>query len=62
MAYSNPLLSMILWPKRGRLLMNNGSKAQWIAQATDVAIPKASQLILKFMWRQKYNYATVLQN
>jgi len=42
--------------------MNNGSKAQWIAQATDVAIPKASQLILKFMWRQKYNYATVLQN
>lgn len=42
--------------------MNKGNKAQCIAQATDVAIPKASQLILKFMRRQKYDYATMLQN
>lgn len=42
--------------------MNNGNKAQWMAHASEVAIPNASQLILKFMRMQIYNNATMLQN
>ena len=37
---------MMLMPNKGRLLKNNGNKAQCMAQAKDVAIPNASQLIL----------------
>ena len=31
-------------PKTGKLVSSRGSTAQWIAQASDVEIPKASQL------------------
>jgi len=37
---------MMLIPNNGRLVRNMGSKAQWIAQAREVVIPQASQLIL----------------
>ncbi len=40
---------MILIPNNGREVNNKGKKAQCIAQATDVAIPNASQLILDRM-------------
>jgi hypothetical protein len=33
---------MILMPKIGKLDISNGNTAQWIAQAMDAAIPKAS--------------------
>jgi UDP-N-acetylglucosamine:LPS N-acetylglucosamine transferase len=46
MIYSKYKLSMILMPNKGRLLKNKGNKAQCMAQAKDVAIPNASQLIL----------------
>lgn len=53
---------MILIPNRGRLLRKRGSKAQWMAQASEAPIPNASQLILIFMSLQKYEIATILQN
>ena len=37
---------MMLIPNNGREVNNSGRNAQCIAQATDVAIPNASQLIL----------------
>ena len=40
---------MILIPKRGKLVRNSGSMAQWIAQASEAPTPKASQLIRIFM-------------
>jgi hypothetical protein len=46
MEASKNKLWIILIPKRGRLVRNMGSNAQWIAQATEVVIPTASQLIL----------------
>jgi len=46
MMYSKYKLSMMFTPNKGRLLKNNGNNAQCMAQASDVAIPKASQLIL----------------
>jgi len=46
----------MLTPKSGRLVMNNGTTAQWMAQATDAAIPKASQLIRIFIKESKNTY------
>ena len=46
---------MILMPKMGKLVSSSGSKAQCIAQANEVATPKASQLILKFIKLGKDN-------
>ncbi|MEO6328998.1 MAG: hypothetical protein ABIO55_08705 [Ginsengibacter sp.] len=34
----------MLMPKMGKVLTTIGKRAQWIAQATDVAIPIKSQL------------------
>ena len=41
----------MLMPKTGRVVSSTGSKAQWMAQATDVAIPIASQFNLIFINR-----------
>ncbi len=49
-------------PKSGRLVSNSGNTAQWIAQASEVAIPTTSQLTCDFMRGQKYCCATKLQN
>jgi hypothetical protein len=45
---SNARLWMMLIPKMGRLTTNKGKMAQWIAQASELIIPRASQLILIF--------------
>ncbi len=45
MPYSKARLCIMLMPNKGRLDRNKGKKAQWIAQATEVVIPKASQFI-----------------
>lgn len=34
---------MISTPRTGKVVANTGSKVQWIAQAIEVMIPKASQ-------------------
>jgi len=52
----------MLIPNKGRLVRNNGNKAQCMAQANEAVIPKASQLIFTFMSLQKYSNATTLQN
>lgn len=52
MPHSKTKLWMILIPKIGRELINTGSKAQCMAQATDVAIPNASQLIFIFILKK----------
>lgn len=44
----------MLMPNIGRLCRKSGSKAQWMAQASEALIPKASQLNFIFMSRQKY--------
>lgn len=46
-------LWMMLTPNNGRVDMNMGSRAQWMAQASEEVIPNASQLILSFMKRAK---------
>jgi hypothetical protein len=46
MQYSNETFSMILMPKTGRLVSITGNMAQWMAQANEVVIPRASQFIL----------------
>lgn len=46
---------MILIPKSGRVLKKSGNKAQWIAQASEAPIPKASQLICRFIRSAKIN-------
>jgi hypothetical protein len=46
MKYSNLALFTRLIPSIGNELSRSGSIAQWIAQATVVTIPAASQLIL----------------
>ena len=43
MPSSNWALCKILIPNKGRLLKNNGNKAQWMAQAKEAPIPIASQ-------------------
>lgn len=53
---STNTLWTILTPKRGRLVINKGTTAQWMAQATDAAIPKASQLIRMFIKDDKSTY------
>ncbi len=53
---------MISTPKMGRLVNSKGRMAQWMAQATEVTIPNASQLTFRFMRLQTYNNATLLQN
>lgn len=40
---------MMFTPKRGKTETNKGNMAQWIAQATDVVMPSASQLIFDFI-------------
>lgn len=52
-AASNVPLLMILIPNSGRLLINNGSNAQCIAQANEAPIPKASQFTLNFILKYK---------
>ena len=44
MAYSKRTFSTISNPNRGKLVVTNGKNAQWMAQATEAEIPKASQL------------------
>ena len=39
-----------------RLVKNKGTTAQWMAQATDAAIPKASQLMRMFIKDSKNTY------
>lgn len=46
MNISKKTLSMMLMPKIGNAWRNNGSSAQWMAQASEALIPKASQLNL----------------
>lgn len=36
-------------PNSGKLTIKSGKMAQWMAQATEVTTPKASQFILIFM-------------
>jgi hypothetical protein len=43
------MLSMIFIPNIGNVESTMGKTAQWIAQATEVVIPKASQLTRKLM-------------
>ena len=53
----------MLTPNSGKAETNKGSMAQWIAQATDVVIPRASQLIFTFIKEGKnIKKATLLQN
>jgi hypothetical protein len=52
----------MLIPNKGKAVINKGSKAQWIAQATAADTPKAFQLICNFISLQRYSHATVLQN
>ncbi len=52
---------MMLMPNKGRLLINKGNTAQWMAQAKEAPTPNASQLILKFMSLQMYKIAILLQ-
>ena len=60
--YSNETLSMMSIPNIGKLESIKGKTAQCIAQASDVVIPSASQLILKFIGANIVHFATVLQN
>ena len=57
-----PTSKAVLWitfiPNKGKLVNRSGSNAQCIAQASDVPIPTASQLMLNLMNRQKYEKAT----
>jgi hypothetical protein len=46
MKYSKPGLSTMFMPKRGNEVRISGRMAQCMAQANEVAIPIASQLIL----------------
>ena len=48
---SNTTFSITLIPNTGRLVNSKGSNAQWMAHASEVAIPKASQLIFEFILR-----------
>lgn len=43
-------------PKIGKELITMGNMAQWIAQATDVAIPNASQFTFIFIVQKKQRY------
>jgi hypothetical protein len=56
-AYSKNRFCTILMPNMGRLVKNNGSRAQCMAQAKLVLIPIASQLILNDI-PQRYHIAT----
>jgi hypothetical protein len=42
MKTSNHVLLMMLIPSTGRLVNTSGKSAQWMAQATEAAIPRAS--------------------
>ncbi len=53
MPHSKKELWIMLMPKIGKLLITNGSRAQWMAQATEVAMPKASQFIFKTFIKTK---------
>ena len=53
-------------PKIGRLLITTGNNAQWIAQATEVAIPIKSQLtfiaINVMLYGKNSKFATMMQD
>lgn len=49
MPHSKNMLCMMLIPNMGNVETMMGNNAQWIAQAIDVAIPKASQFSLIFI-------------
>ena len=52
----------MLTPNSGKTETNKGRTAQWMAQATDVVIPNASQFILNFIKEGKaIKKATLLQ-
>ena len=51
---------MILMPKRGRTETNKGNMAQWMAQATDVVIPRASQFIFDFIKTAKIGKSNIV--
>lgn len=51
---------MILMPKTGKVVTSTGSKAQCIAQAIEVAIPKASQFNFTFIVACKYSIFAIL--
>lgn len=56
--YSKATLSIMSHPSMGRLVRKRGNKAQWMAQASEVPIPRASQfmfLIRDFILRQTAN-------
>jgi len=60
---SKARLWIMLTPRIGKKETNKGSIAQWMAQATDVVIPNASQFILNFIKEGKaIKKATLLQN
>lgn len=60
---SKDKLLMMLTPNKGRLVSTNGNKAQCMAQATEVATPSASQLILNFILAANiFKNATLLQS
>src|SRR5436190_1981542 len=52
---------MIFTPNKGRLVSTKGKIAQCIAHASEVAIPKPSQFILKFMEDKDRIFAIMLQ-
>jgi hypothetical protein len=51
----------MLIPNNGRLLTTNGSTAQWIAQASEVAIPNPSQFIFTLIAAKLATFAILLQ-
>ena len=53
---------MIFVPKTGRLVRNNGSNAQCIAQAKEVVTPNASRFIFSFMPGKNNYFASKLQS
>jgi hypothetical protein len=50
----------MLAPNNGSAVTNKGSMAQWIAQATEVVTPTASQLTLTFIKRANLRKSNVV--
>jgi hypothetical protein len=59
--YSKAVLSTMSIQKIGKVVSTIGSTAQCMAQATDVVIPKASQLIRKLIAAKIRFIPTLLQ-
>jgi hypothetical protein len=51
---------MILVPNSGNTETNRGNMAQWIAQANEVVIPRASQFIFDFIKTAKIGKSNVV--